>query len=184
MGADSSSKIMLVVVTVTVLMVKYATDVPNTRSFERSVLSEMVCHHVSVMSTGLEFGPRLIAPRSPTQRMLSALAVDFGPARTYMTSATARFNAFGQCHSKDVVFVKDGDSYIAGEVWHHVSVDDTLIAVLSLWEHIDTQEALYADWRMKSVPCYVDMDDIIDVAIWTEVRSGVARTLLPPSITV
>ena len=48
-------------------------------------------------------------------------------------SIIARISEFEQCHVTDVVLIKYGNGFIAGEVWLHAAVSGQTYSVVSCW---------------------------------------------------
>ena len=161
---------------------RYANDVLNTNVFEHTVLSEMVCDHVSQLYNPdiFHFGVGLIDPRPAKGAQLTTLMNEFG-GTTFMSSQTAWFSDYARCTVGDVVLVKDGGSFVAGQVWGHFSVDGFCISVISLWA-LTARTAHACDWRKSDNPLFVSTDDILEATMWSRHSADIVRTLIPSSV--
>ena len=165
---------------------RYANDIMNTRVFERSVLSEMICDHVACLGDRkhFSFAIGLVEPVrkvTNTNKIRAALDADSGAAAlNVLTSGACRFSMYSACHKRDVVFVKDGGSFVAGQVWAHFSIGGVLVSVVSLWTTIVSSRPLAIDWQKCDNPTYVDSEEIIDTAVWVQQSDTIVRTLLSP----
>ena len=80
----------------------------------------------------------------------------------------------------DIVFVKSGDSFTAGQVWFLASSEGVSFGLVSLWNlrHHDEATAS-ATWDMSDRPELFALDDFITSVIWRKTSESIARTLIP-----
>ena len=80
----------------------------------------------------------------------------------------------------DVVFFKEGTSFVAGHILLNFSVAGLAISIVIVW----TLEAAgdgCAKWTTQSPRRkLIETAEIVDVAIHTKVSHGLVSTLLPP----
>ena len=166
------------------MLKRYCTDVCNTRNFEESVLGEVTLHQLHELRTtpGLGISMGLVNPSDPSADMLEYLLECFpavAPA-AIRTSLILRFSQFASCSKGDVVLLKDGPGFKAGQIWWLASVQGVCVALISAWNAVAVTETS-ATWLAADRPELYPADDILDTCIWK--RSGdVVTTLLPPSL--
>ena len=109
------------------------------------------------------------------------LGIDGAPV--YRTSKDAQISAHDACNARDVVLVKQGETFQAGEVWLHADVHGEVFSIVSLWncKHID-RDTQSADWWVRDNPTMIDTSDILTATINRRPQNGVVRTLLPASV--
>ena len=172
------------------LIRRYADDTYNTVDYERTLISEAVCHHLGNLegSTTFDFSIGLVppvrsAPKRARNAVLKALDLqDIGDELIINTAIESRFSALATCKKRDVVLISDVSAlgFIAGEVWAHLEVSGEPITVVSMWELVTiNHDAAYAEWRAINDPWFIDTSEILDTVIWDRPRAGIVRTLLP-----
>ena len=100
-------------------------------------------------------------------------------------SNIARISEFEQCHVKDVVLIKYGNDFIAGEVWLHVAVSGQTYSVVSCWSlRTLNKEHRCALWlKNDNCPAFFETGEIICCVIWESVGvHNVVKTLLPTKL--
>ena len=161
-------------------------DLRNTVAFELSVMREVTCHHLAELAdsrafnfaTGLE-KPH-IAPRDARDYLSRTIDID---GAVYRTSITSRVNAFEVCSRKDVVLVRSGGAWQAGEVWLHADANDVPVSLVSLWEcSVLDRSTQVAEWIAVDNPTMIETDDIMAACIYRRPREGIVRTLLPATV--
>ena len=79
-----------------------------------------------------------------------------------------------------ILFFKKSDELLAGQVWHHVSVNGIF---LSLIQAMDLTEESRVDgtahWRFLDSYEFIDTASIQDPLIWTDLGDSRVRTLIP-----
>lgn len=164
---------------------RYATEICNTVSFERSVLGEVISHHLSELAHEDAFPKEgLVRPRYATHRLQSFLASSFHlpEGERCSFSHTARFSQHESCSKGDVVLFKDEatGAILAGQIWFHTVVYEVGLTVLTTWERSnwDTVSGA-AEWLVRKAPIFVKTSDIRASVAHCECRPGVCRTLVP-----
>ena len=98
-------------------------------------------------------------------------------------SNSARVNEFEVCHIKDVVLIKSGDGFIAGQVWCHAAVSGQTYSVVSCWSlQTLNKEHRCAVWVKADNPAVVKTDTIICSVIWESLAHNLVKTLLPTKL--
>jgi hypothetical protein len=168
---------------------RYATDLANiSQEPSKSLLSEVVAHHLGMLRQpdALNFEVGLIGGRKASAKLRKVIlaALEFhGDNRDLLIEIArqSRFNKFGTCFVGDVVLLKaDGDSFQAGQIKLHCTIQGEHISIVTIWE-LKTHEAdrSYAVWRPSTVPTAIFTSDILDVVTYTEMADGSVGTLLP-----
>jgi hypothetical protein len=167
---------------------RYANDLDNTTQFERSVMAEVVCHHLEALSNPsmFNFDIGLIEPHRAPRKLAELLMDAFNVDYDAITTATkSRFSKFGACSKKDIVLFSQGASYVAGEVWAHVSIEGVAISIVSEWALLEhSGNTMTATWKVQQLPMYIATDDILAPCAWTLLRENVVRTFLPTRVTI
>ena len=162
-------------------------NIHNTSTFERSIMSELICHQFSRMNDPSAFSFD-IGLRDPIKSLVSGsmfdvLVADFGHGVAFSIARCSRFSEFGVCAKEDVVFVDDDSAVVAGQVWAHLLIGGVPTSIISLWTLV-ADNGFYRDWAYADNPVYVATDSIIDTAIWTRQTATIVRTVVPPSISL
>ena len=166
---------------------RYGEDVRNTKAYERSVLSECICHNLVEQAKSSAFYQECFLER-PSQgsaklaAFLSAqLQMNLRPAEV-RSAHRARLMPSGTCSRRDVVALRavDGRNFCVGEVWLHVAVGGVAMALVSVWNVVSHDRVRgVAKWKVASSPQLVDTSDIIAALIFTRLRNDIVRTLVP-----
>ena len=165
---------------------RYADHICNTRSYEKSMLGEVLSHHLAELrGECLQFTVALMKPKRAKaplvtllQQMLAPTPVD---AAHCFCSTQARIHPAGACCRGDVILVKSvvgASTFMAAHVWIHTSVDDVCMTLCNVlrplpgeseqrWEAVDGNVVL------------VDTLDILAVCIHTDIRAGNIRIIVP-----
>ena len=139
---------------------RYANDIRNTRTFERSLLGEVLSHNLALCadpeSCNLQVGLArpIKAPKALVEQLAKALTLDLG-AQDVKTSSEARLAPAGRCFRNDIVLVRsvDGRNFVAGEVWAHSDVCGEMVSVISLWNVLRYDRATTAaEWSAVTNP--------------------------------
>jgi len=164
----------------------YGADVRDTRSYEKSVLHEVICQQIADLSspdtyTFLKVG--LFKPQRASQQLLDYLAdVLDVPARDLngcKMSHSARHSMQVVCSIGDVILYRTHtDELAAGEVWSNFEIEDETAVVLQLWKYVSEANGA-ATWTITDNLEIVFSDTIIDVAIWAKRSATQVKTLLP-----
>jgi hypothetical protein len=169
---------------------RYATDMLNTRCYDRSLLAECLCDHLCKLSDHGAFdftiGPIKPKRAGPKHRKyLEELLMNGVASRPdeILISSVAQYSPFAACSTTDVVLIKlEGNDFEAGEVWMHASVRGVAVSLVSVWTLVELDVTnLAATWRYSENPRLIDTSDILESTVWTRLGDTV-RTLLPPSI--
>ena len=166
------------------LVKRYCTPVMNTTAFERSVLSEVACHHIHELSDDHAFNvdtglvdPK-VAPRALHAFLIRSLEIEDAVCKT---SNVARTSPYSTCRRGDVVVMKFGTFYRFGRVWAHVDVDGAALSLVGIW----AIQTLDMDKRAAEVvevddPQFIETSNIISPCTWCRPgSSGIVRVLLP-----
>ena len=169
---------------------RLAQDVKNTRVYEKSVISEVVCLHLAELedADSFKFAVRLLRPRLAPKKMTKFVQDIIGLQMPIYTSADVRISPVATCSMRDVVLFKDPSdpaAFLAGEVYFHCRIGD---------EDDDEHASLIAHWKLINknikdcVAYWAQSDDHIDLIATADIfcavcymtlREGVIRTLLP-----
>ena len=165
---------------------RYANDMRNTCSFERSILHDCTCSHLSSLENGqsLHFEVGLIKPRKASKKVRDFLCEQLGidERHVFEMSSDCRYSPGGVSCVKDVVLVtsSDGINVQAGQVWAHAAINGEPLSVVTLWECHGKNKAMgCADWVCSDDAHVVPASDIVDVLTWSRVSAEIIRTLLP-----
>ena len=124
----------------------------------------------------------LFKPHKPSKLMLEFLKTHFrlSEADEIATSDVSRHSERGTSATRDIVLFMKSDELVAGQVWHHVSVNGNF---LSLIQAMDLTEESRVDgaahWRFLGSYEFIDTVSIQDPLIWTDLGDSMIRALIP-----
>ena len=124
----------------------------------------------------------LFKPHKPSKRMLEFLMEHFrlSEADEIATSDVSRHSERGTTATRDIVLFKKSDELLAGQVWHHVSVNGNFLILI---QAMDLAEESRVDgtahWRFLDSYEFIDTVSIQVPLIWTDLDHGSVRTLTP-----
>ena len=165
---------------------RYANDICNNVSFERSVLGEVTSHHVASISKPDAFNFKVgfastsrAAPASVVAVLNRELSMQLEPHECKV-STHARISAHSTCHKGDVVMYTAGRGFLVGRVCFHAKVFDDFVTLLSAWPTCKLcPEAGSAECNVHHGTELVETADIMAALVNTECRPGVVRVLIP-----
>jgi len=95
------------------------------------------------------------------------------------TGDVSRHSERGTTSTRDIVVFKKPDELLAGQVWHHISVNGNL---LNLIQAMDLTEESRVDgtahWRFLVSYEFIDTASLQDPLIWTDLGDSMIRTLI------
>ena len=160
---------------------QYATDIRNTIVFERSLLSEVVCHQLEEIRRQecFSFKVGLLTPHRAPARVEAFLVSNAGLTDAIMTSAYARISS-GICTRKDIAIISNGSTVSVGEVLLHVEHRDQCLSLVKFLELRSYDHAASAIDIGTSSPslCMVETADILCSVIWATTARGI-KVLVP-----
>ncbi len=130
---------------------RYANMILNTLVFEKSVLSEVTCHHIAELRRPDKFdlSPKLIPPlkaSSPALRNLLEMELDLPTGMTYESCNSARASQYEVVHQRDVVLFHSAaadsqEPLLCGEIWQFCRISgrgiSRLAALISVWAKVE-----------------------------------------------
>ena len=164
----------------------YCEDIRNTAAFEKSVLSEAVCHQLMRIDNDSTFNyaigllnPHRAAPKLK-QFCLEALDLQEHAGIEVMSSSYSKHNPLAYSLKHDVVLLKDGSEFFAGQVVAHVSIDGEFLSLINQYELVDlNREIGLATWKIQSENIMIPTDQIVDPVCWCKYSDDSIRTILP-----
>lgn len=163
---------------------RYATEICNTVAYEKSILGEVICHHLSELSKPDVFDSKgLVKPREASRRVRQLVApeLELPEDEPLLCSNEVRFSEFESCSKGDVVLLKEpGGEVQAGQVWLHVSAWGIDLSIVSMWDRLKWDaDTAAAEWQMNRSPRIIFCSDLLASVVHTVCRAGVTRTLVP-----
>ena len=167
---------------------RYASDICNTRAFERSILGEITAHQLEALKLPMTFSETigLLDPKPAPLKMKLFLESELGVAGADChTAREARISPFAVSCKGDVVLLRDEDSpenstFSAGRVCFHACYGGEHVSLVSIWTRISYDSSIAAaEWQEIDNPVLVPTSDIVTSMISTRIRIGVIRTLIP-----
>lgn len=164
----------------------YASDVRNTRVFERSVMHEVVAeqlHDLADPDTFI-FNRHCIIHGRPASKLVKkfvceALHLDADLDFSVEHAFRSHPSDYVYCSQGDVcLFEQEADKLDCGEILHNLSVEGEPCAIVNAWEFVESNDGV-AMWLLQDNPILVHGGDILDVVIWTKYDSRQVSTLLP-----
>ena len=161
-------------------VMRFADAIDNETSYDRSALREVTCRALYVLEHGdhLRLGLGLIKPRKPSATMVQWLHQTWGADEEYLCADIARYNDFECCSKRDVIAIREGDRWVAGQVWCHVSVSGVVLSCVSIFEVVERHEH-WSTWRDVDDSAVIRLSDIIGTFIYSMDTPRV--TLIHPS---
>ena len=165
---------------------RYGEDIYNTGTYSSSVLSETISHQLVAVEQADAFDRSLgLVKPCPAPTALRDFVLentDQPDTSQVLTSVSARVSSGFAISKTDVVLLpaNDNQNFVAGRVWHLVSVGMLPVALVSLWELVSQDKAAGTSrWHMAERAAFVRIDTILSSVIWTESSAGVALVLVP-----
>lgn len=161
---------------------RFGNDTTN-QNFDHAVLGEVTCHHLarlrSIDTFDVEVG--LVGGRPASAKAAATMRDIFGTGHNVELSHTSRHSKWETSSRKDAVILRiDGNDLSAGEVWAHVAIDGVPMSIICTWTLRTVDYAIgIAEWSLADRAQVFRTEDIWCTCIWTQVREGVVRTLLP-----
>ena len=165
---------------------RYATDLQNTsKEASKSLLSEVVCHHLSSLNTqNFDFSIGLVngrpAPKKSRRLILKALGLE-DDGMPIHTSADARFSALAMCRRGDVVLLQDGSGLRAARIQLHCDIADECVSMAQAFKlHRRVPGSALAVWEVGDDPygCW-ETNAIVAAVEFCMYPDGKVGTILP-----
>ena len=161
-------------------------DTSNTKTYSSSVLSETISHQLVAVRQADAFDRSMglvqpvLAPTALRDFVLSNTE-QYDDRSQVWTSVSARLSSgFAISKTDAVLMLANDNSYVAGQVWHLVSVGVVAFALVSLWECLSQDKATGTSrWRMAEQAAFVRIDTILSAVLWTESSAGSAVVFIP-----
>ena len=167
---------------------RYANHIQNTQGFEKSVLSELVCHDLAVLKTSgiFDSAVKLSTPHTASKKLREFMSQQLSvslQAEECLTCAVAHILPAGTCCKKDVVLIKSSKGtqpFEAAEVWFHVQCKGICVSLVSLWKlkSYDAAKGL-AEWLKQDNPVMISTSSILAPVCFTVSHDTAVRTLIP-----
>ena len=169
------------------MLKRYLNDIRNTIVFEKSVLSEVTCHHIfSLQNKSFDFSPGLLKPHAASAKTRAFFLdmFEFPADMPVMQSSTSRHRALATTSVGDVVMYNDPSGGInAGQVWTHVAIDGLPVSMFQKLELESlNKSSMTAIFKITNEHVTLPTEDILDAVIWEEFRPGFIRVLIPPEL--
>ena len=167
---------------------RYASDVTNTTTYDRTVLSEITAHHTSALDdkSTVDFRIGLLdsrpAPANLKTFLMAQCGLDEVPPQFCRTALAARHSECSICHKGDVVIVKSdrGTAFDVGMVWAHAEIFGEALSLVSVWERVSSdRQTATAEYREVTQVEVLPLSDILAPVIYCRPRAGIARVLVP-----
>jgi hypothetical protein len=168
---------------------RYGQLIVNTKNYEKSVLGEVVCQHLSDLkkpgafdfSPGLVVGTSRAAPKKVKTLLESELGLQ-GLELECRAGGISRIDAFEVVHKSDVVLVKSTSNQpaFAGQVLLHAEYGKVPLTIVSVWAVARRMEAATAiEWHRTNQRMLIPTSDIMGAVIYCKCADNVVRTLIP-----
>ena len=164
----------------------HGADIRNTRQYERSVLHEVICDHLSALDdpdvfTFSRLG--LIKPRKASKHVAdfvrNAFELPDMPDIECQHSIASHPSEAVYCSVDDaILFHEDGEPVQAGQVRLNLSVLGEILLVVTVWDLESTNDGA-AIWRLSETLEIISGETVREVICWTMLDEGRAKGLLP-----
>lgn len=158
---------------------RYSQDIQNTRSFEKSVLHQVVSHDLALLLDPEYFGQdaRLKKQCRATNKVKDFFASAWSePVKTCYMCTSAHLSPAGVASKKDIVMLKTSKQVC--EVWLFAEVNGENVALLSFWTLLEDNGASTL-WQTQDNPQLVSTSDIQCALCYRLYKDGKAIVLLP-----
>ena len=165
----------------------HGADVRNTRTYGRSLLHEVLCEHLAVLSNPDTFAfnrfglsePR-VAPKKAAEFDREALHLDADVNFSCHHATKSHPSEAVYCSVGDVALVQDPSTndIVVAEIRANLSVEDEVLAIVACWTMLSVADGA-ATWRLSENLRLIHGKSIVDVLCWTRLSDDQAKTLLP-----
>ena len=126
------------------LVRRYGNDVLNTNIYESTVVKEITCHSIAMLSEPdlLNFDVALVRPYAAPRRLRKWLTdiLELQEQDEVMTATVCQYSPLGTCAKGDVILVKDGRGFAACQVMAHISIQGLACSIVSCWTLVAQDE--------------------------------------------
>ena len=165
---------------------RYGTDILNTIRYERSLLHEVICHHMYSLDNPETFDFTRVglvnsreAPAKVKAYVLDALALPADTVLNCQYASRCHANLLVWCDVGDVVMYEEDGEVKAGELWANLCIDGELVCVINEWE-LNCQFAGAATYRVDDDAIKMVLaENIKYTCIWAPVSDTEAKVLMP-----
>ena len=167
---------------------RYATELQNiSKAANASVIMEVTSHHLCAIKApnAFDYSIGLVdgRPASKKMRQLLRKELEFDDTDDVQKSIESRFNAYASCKRHDVVLIREGSSFRAGQVIVHASVVGVAITMVTSWRlHSIDKSSGYAKWHYSDDKLLIETADILDSVCHTKLPGNIITTLLPADL--
>lgn len=166
---------------------RYASDVCNTRVYERTVLGEVCAHHLASLAepSTFDFKVGLIGGRPCPAKMIEMLSSALEltvHGLEFTTAVNARVSEHIVCHKSDVVLLdpESGAGFDVGIVWLFAAVAGESLALVSVWNQVSScRNSGTAEYQDLPKPILVTLDSIVCPLVYSRCRPGIVRIIVP-----
>ena len=155
---------------------RFSNEIKNTsRNFDASVLREVTCHHLAVLSdpeaTHFEHDAGLIAPYPMPKKLVTQMQTYFGvgPEIQFFTARVARINAWERCCKGDTALATKDGMDLVGEIVMIVSYtvhgESIAFCILRQWDLV-SEEGRTIRWRRTETLCTCLLEEIRCALTW------------------
>ena len=162
---------------------RYGGDIANTRTFERSVTTELLCHDMACLekpdlfASGVHLDKKCKAPKKVQSFLQDTLGL---LAKECYTNVKAHLASGGACQKEDVIIMKDGSDLVPAQVWLHAYFDGNVISLVSQWEMESLQlQDGFATCKEKEDIRIVPTSSILCAVPYCPLGQGLYRLLVP-----
>jgi hypothetical protein len=165
---------------------RYGTDIRNTRTYEVSLLKQVLCQVLADLREPGLFDTHvgLKTPKKATKKALeflsSYLGLQLNEGDCKLSNA-ARVRS-GSSSRKDIVLVSNPDHNFleCGEVWMHAEVKGNCISLVSMWSKLDHDKPKgLMTWQKADNPMFLPTHDILCAVVHRSLKDNAVSTILP-----
>ena len=162
---------------------RYGGDISNTRSFERSVCEELLCHDIATLAKPNIFtgGVKLDKNSQASKKATSLLHQCMGrAAKECFTCVKAHLEPAGTCQRGDIVIIQLQTDLVPAQVYLHASFDGHIISMVSVWEMVSIEHKDgYAICKEQENTMIISTAHILCAVPACALSNGQHRLLLP-----
>ena len=161
----------------------YASSISNTTSFEKSVLSEVLCHDLSKTADASIFSETARLehkgrPTKSTQQVVSRFLHPLSSSSIY-SCFRAYMEPAGLCSKNDVVLLH-GEDLQACQVYLHVEVNEICWSLLGCWKFLEKDSSgCHAPFEKTSDAVFLQTSAIACTVPYMHFRGDIYKVIVP-----
>lgn len=171
------------------LVKRYSNDIKNTSQFEKSVVTQILCHELFCLRRPNVFEVKvcMLAHKSKAPKSMIVFLSECLQEPLYVdncfTNAVVKLKPAGQCSKGDVVLLKSqipAQAFQAGEVWFHSECNGTCFSLVSIWSFCSYEaDHCFAMFEKRDNPILIPTSEVLQSVTHISLEKNIVRVLVP-----